>query len=436
VRKLADLGVETAPVVYDPQRTTLVKQRLMVNGQLLLRCDQGDVTPLTSETEQRLIRRLRKLARQCDAILVSDYDYGILTQRVVRMIGKLCAEHNLLLAVDSKRLRKFRFCAPTVVKPNYEQVIDLLRLKPQGDGQRYQQIQKVQSELLQATGAQIVAATLDREGALIVAQGQECYRTYAQPVADANTIGAGDTYISAFTLALAAGATAQAAAELAARAGKLVVQTPGTTPCWHEQLRAALAEKPDKRLASREQLARLIEQQRNQGKRIVFTNGCFDLIHPGHVDYLEKAKALGDLLIVGVNTDESVQRYKGPARPINPLEHRLQVLAGLAAVDYVIEFWEDTPIELIKIIQPDIYVKGGDYREEWLPEAAVVRQLGGAVELIPFLAGYSTTRIIHKIKQPEAQPTGLSGSGLTSNVLDGLLEPAWETPCSEKEDYG
>jgi len=235
---------------------------------------------------------------------------------------------------------------------------------------------------------------------------------------------------------LAAGATAQAAAELAARAGKLVVQTPGTTPCWHEQLRAALAEKPDKRLASREQLARLIEQQRNQGKRIVFTNGCFDLIHPGHVDYLEKAKALGDLLIVGVNTDESVQRYKGPARPINPLEHRLQVLAGLAAVDYVIEFWEDTPIELIKIIQPDIYVKGGDYREEWLPEAAVVRQLGGAVELIPFLAGYSTTRIIHKIKQPEAQPTGLSGSGLTSNVLDGLLEPAWETPCSEKEDYG
>lgn len=247
----------------------------------------------------------------------------------------------------------------------------------------------------------MVAATLDTEGALVLERDKEAYRTYSEPTSDANTVGAGDTYISAFVLALAAGATREEAAELAAQSSAIAVRWAGTAPCWQEELRVALTTAPGKRLYARQQLARTIQNYRAQGKQIVFTNGCFDLIHPGHVDYLNKARALGDVLVVGVNTDESVRRYKGPSRPINPLEHRLEVLAGLASVDHVIEFDEDTPVELIKLVQPDLYVKGGDYTEAQLPEASVVRELGGDVQIIPFLTGYSTTAIVNKIKSED-----------------------------------
>jgi D-beta-D-heptose 7-phosphate kinase / D-beta-D-heptose 1-phosphate adenosyltransferase len=399
-QRLAEYGVKTAAIV-DPARSTLVKQRIVVNGQLMLRFDQGDTTSISADTELRLLCQLRQLAAECDAVLVSDYDYGIVTPRIIETLRKLRTEQGLLLAVDSKHLERFKACRPTVVKPNYDQVVDLLHLPPLVNGQRYQQIQALEGKLLKDTGAQVVAVTLDREGAVIFEKQKGNYRTATEAVDNANTIGAGDTYISAFTLALAAGASANDAAALAAQAGRIVVQRAGTTPCWRAELQQALADGHDKWLQTREHLASLMESYRARGQRIVFTNGCFDILHPGHIDYLHKARALGDLLVVGVNTDESVKRYKGPERPINPLEHRIRMLEALACVDFVIEFAEDTPAALIQIVQPTIFVKGGDYTVDSLPEAEVVRQNGGMVQIIPFLAGYSTTSIINRIKQAE-----------------------------------
>jgi D-beta-D-heptose 7-phosphate kinase/D-beta-D-heptose 1-phosphate adenosyltransferase len=400
-QKLQEYGVDTQAMLVDPQRRTLVKQRILVNGQMLLRCDEGDTAQLSAEIEEQVIEQLQQLAPTCAALLVSDYDYGILTERVVQALCQVQATHRLLLAVDSKRLPLFKRCRPTVVKPNYEQVVTLLQAKPLLNGLRPQQVTAASDHLFKRTGARMVAATLDAEGALVLERDKEAYRTYSEPTSDANTVGAGDTYISAFVLALAAGATREDAAELAAQASAIAVRWAGTAPCWQEELRVALTTAPGKRLYARQQLARTMQNYRAQGKQIVFTNGCFDLIHPGHVDYLNKARALGDVLVVGVNTDESVRRYKGASRPINPLDHRLEVLAGLASVDHVIEFDEDTPIELIKLVQPDIYVKGGDYTEAQLPEALVVRELGGDVQIIPFLTGYSTTAIVNKIKSEE-----------------------------------
>ena len=138
---------------------------------------------------------------------------------------------------------------------------------------------------------------------------------------------------------------------------------------------------------------------RRTGHKIVFTNGCFDILHAGHVSYLNRAKALGNILIIGVNSDNSIRRIKGANRPINPLEDRIQVLGGLGCVDYLITFDEDTPIDLIRLVQPDVYVKGADYTKETLPEAPVVEQYGGIVELLPFVENRSTTRIIERVCQ-------------------------------------
>lgn len=156
---------------------------------------------------------------------------------------------------------------------------------------------------------------------------------------------------------------------------------------------------PQKYIPNPNELITLVTSQRKAGRKIVFTNGCFDILHAGHVSYLNRAKSLGDILIIGVNSDNSIRRLKGPTRPINPLEDRIQVLSGLSCVDYLVAFDEDTPSNLIRLVCPDIYVKGGDYTKQTLPEAPLVEQLGGVIELLPFIENRSTTSIIERIRQ-------------------------------------
>jgi D-beta-D-heptose 7-phosphate kinase/D-beta-D-heptose 1-phosphate adenosyltransferase len=288
---------------------------------------------------------------------------------------------------------------------------------------RAEQIKPYEEKLLNLTGAKIAAVTLDAEGAMIFEHGSQPYRTYAQPTAESRTSGAGDTYSSALTLALAAGAATPLAADFAAAAAAVVVRKEGTSTCSAEELREFLSKveehrednrentssspsspsssssPPEKYIPDSNQLRSLVASYRNAGHKIVFTNGCFDILHAGHVSYLNRAKALGDILIIGVNSDDSIRRIKGANRPINPLEDRIQVLGGLGCVDYLITFNEDTPIDLIRLVQPDVYVKGGDYTKETLPEAPVVEQYGGIVELLPFVENRSTTRIIERVCQ-------------------------------------
>ena len=396
-RILRQRGIATEHLLTT-SRTTLAKQRVLAASQLIVRFDQGSTKAIAQEVEQELIERLVTLFTECDAVIVSDYGYGILTPRVIETLVKLQADRPRVLVVDSKRLEAYRELEATAVKPNYDEAIRLLNLPKLTGSERIEQIEANGAPLLTLTGAKLAAVTLDANGAIIFERDRPPYRTEATPVSNIGATGAGDTYVSALTLALAAGRNSQTAASLAAAATAIVVSQASTTACNVWELRRSGNQKY---ISDRPDLALLVQQLHSTGQRVVFTNGCFDILHPGHVIYLEQAAALGDILIIGVNSDESVRGLKGTSRPINALGDRLTVLSALASVDYVVPFAESTPIELIKIVRPDIYVKGGDYTPQTLPEAPVVQELGGVVKILPFVSDRSTTSLINRIRQGE-----------------------------------
>ncbi len=245
-----------------------------------------------------------------------------------------------------------------------------------------------------------MAVTLDTDGALILERDAPPYRTYAGSAGPAYPAGAGDTFLTALTLALAAGAETAAAAEIASRAASVVVARERTATCTAGDLRERIGGE-GKQAAHLDALTARVERARSHGQRVVFTNGCFDILHRGHITYLNRAKALGDLLIVGLNSDASVRRLKGAHRPINTLEDRVQVLSALGSVDHIIAFDEDTPEDLIRALRPDVFVKGGDYSRETLPEASLVESLGGTVRILAYVEERSTTNIIARIRAVE-----------------------------------
>ncbi|MDQ4075781.1 MAG: D-glycero-beta-D-manno-heptose 1-phosphate adenylyltransferase [Chloroflexota bacterium] len=411
-RALTVRGVSTEHLLTHPSRRTLAKHRVVADGQILVRFDQGNTDDVDPAIEAALLERLDHLFHLCDALVVSDYGYGFFTSRVIQAIARLQSRSPRIVVADSKQLERYRDVGVTAVKPNYDEAVQLLGL-PGRDGltARAEQIAAQGERVLEVCGTQIAAITLDTAGAMIFEQGRSPYRTYARPRPHSRATGAGDTFVSALALALAAGAHTPAAAELASAAATIVVGQDGTATCTAGALQGYVSSE-DKYVRDRSLLEACIAFHRQQGRQIVFTNGCFDILHRGHITYLSRAKALGDVLIVGVNSDESVRRLKGESRPINTLEDRVQVLAALSCVDYVVPFGEDTPSELIRAIRPDVFVKGGDYTLEMLPEAPLVTELGGEVRILPYLEDRSTTGIIERIREVYAVPNGLKGVGV------------------------
>lgn len=391
---LENAGINNRVIPCDT-RTTIVKTRVIAGNQIITRYDEGTELPIDQDCENKLIALLEKEAASYDAIVVADYNKGILTPAVISALEKL---HHPFLAIDSKRLHIFKHTRPSLVKPNYHEITRLLGL-PVLTYNRREQLQDAGEAIYAATGAAITAVTLDEEGALIFADNQLVCHASARPVHQPNVIGAGDTYISAFTLACLAGADETAAAEIAGAAAAVAISKANTAYCKNAELVACFSVN-EKYITDLQQLESLCNMYRAQGKRIVFTNGCFDILHSGHVSYLNRAGELGDILIIGINTDDSIRRLKGTNRPINQLSDRIQVLAGLGAVHHVIPFGNeknDTPEEVILAVKPDIFTKGGDYSLESLPEAATVQRLGGKIILLPLIPGRSTSLIIRQI---------------------------------------
>jgi len=394
-------GVPLDPrdLLVDPDRRTLAKQRVIAESQLLVRFDQGTTTAISTRTEARLIARLIELFPRVDAVIVSDYGYGILTPKVIVTLAQLQDEAApKVVVVDSKTLASYRDVAPTAVKPNYGEAAELLGWDKFAGSTlgRAERIASASERILDLSGAKIAAVTLDTDGALVVERDRAPYRTYARAEHHSRAAGAGDTFLATLALSLAAGADTPAASELASAAAAVVVGHEGTVPCSVGELltRVAPGTKPTADLSA---LAARLDADRRRGLRVVFTNGCFDILHRGHVTYLSAAKAQGDILVVGVNSDAGIKRLKGPDRPINTLEDRVEVLAALSCVDHLIPFDDDTPERLIEALRPDVFVKGGDYTRDRLPEAALVERLGGEVRILPFVADRSTTRIIERI---------------------------------------
>lgn len=399
---LEDRGVSTNYIFTQSQRQTLVKHRVIATGQILVRFDQGSTNAINIETEQALLDCLTDLYADCNAVIISDYGYGILTPRVIQTIQELQLRTPRLLVADSTNLAAYRHVGMTAVKPNYDEAIKLLGIDlrdiASSEHTRAEHITLYGEQILDITGAQIAAVTFDAEGATLFERGSLPYRTYIKPTTHSLATGADETFIGALTLALAAGATTSTAAELASAAATIIITRNGTAACSAKELLFTISS-VDKYITDASHLSACLEFYRQQSRRIVFTNGCFDILHCGHTAYLNRAKALGDILIIGINSDESIRRRKGLSRPINTLEDRVQVLAALSSIDHIIAFSEDTPCNLIRDVRPDIFVKGGDYTRETLPEASLVEALGGTVQILPYLENRSTTSIIERIRQ-------------------------------------
>ncbi len=396
-RSLVARGVPADDLLHDPTRETLSKNRLVANSQILVRFDRGTTEPAAPATEAELVVRLRSAFAAADAVLVSDYGYGVLTPAVIRTLAELQAESPTVVVVDAKYPQRFRDVGVTAVKPNHEEAVRILGLAPQHGPARAATMEANATDLFDITGARLVVVTLDVDGAILLERDRPPYRTYARPSSNAKATGAGDTFTSALALALGAGAGSVAAVELASHAAAAVVERDGTSTCSSTQLLERVGGL-EAVVSDWDAIERLAAAYRRDGRRIVFTNGCFDILHRGHITYLNQAKELGDVLVVGLNSDDGVRRLKGAERPINPLGDRADVLAALSCIDHIVAFDEDTPVRLIERIRPDVFVKGGDYRPDMLPEAPVVEALGGVVRILPYVEDRSTTGIIQHIR--------------------------------------
>jgi D-beta-D-heptose 7-phosphate kinase/D-beta-D-heptose 1-phosphate adenosyltransferase len=396
--RLGAAGVDASGLIVQPARGTLLKRRVVADGQLLVRLDEGDEGPLRGRAGQRLADRLAESFAAHDAVLVSDYAAGTVGPGLVAALARLQAAAPRVLVVDAKDPAAYRGVGVTAVKPNYQEAARLLGLdRAVTASRRVDQLEREGQRILSLLDAQVAAVTLDTEGALLFERGAPPYRTYAHPVAAARATGAGDTFASVLALALAAGCQMPAAGELASAAATVAVNQAGTTVCSGLALQTAVAG-DRRRVTDLEKLRARVAWYRRERRRIVFTNGCFDLLHRGHVAYLNQAKALGDVLIVAVNADASVRRLKGPSRPLNTLEDRMAVLAALSCIDHLVAFEDDSPAELLRVIRPDLLVKGGDYRRGGVPEGPLVEALGGRVEILPYLHNQSTTAMIQRIR--------------------------------------
>jgi D-beta-D-heptose 7-phosphate kinase / D-beta-D-heptose 1-phosphate adenosyltransferase len=397
-RRLGAAGVDVDGLVVQPARGTLLKRRVLADGQLLARVDEGDETPLQGRAARRLADRLAERFAAHDAVLVSDYAAGTVGPGLVAALARLQEATPRILVVDAKNPAAYRGVGATAVKPNYQEATRLLRLdQADATSRRVGQLEQEGQRILSLLDTQVAAVTLDTEGALLFEPGAPPYRTYAHPVPAAKSTGAGDTFATVLTLALAAGCDVPAAGELASAAATVAVDQAGTTVCSRTALQAAVTG-DRRRVTGLEELRAKVAQYRQERRRIVFTNGCFDLLHRGHVSYLNQAKTLGDVLIVAVNTDASVRRLKGPDRPVTTLEDRVAVLAALSCIDHLVPFEDDSPAELLRAIKPDLLVKGGDYRPDSVPEGPLVEALGGRVQILPYLHNHSTTALIQRIR--------------------------------------
>ncbi|MCP3804909.1 D-glycero-beta-D-manno-heptose 1-phosphate adenylyltransferase [Allokutzneria sp. A3M-2-11 16] len=397
VASLRSAGVRTEQVVRAPGRITTTKRRIIAGDQLMLRFDDGDRGPLAPDVSARLAYSVSCAVAGIDAVLVCDYGIGVLGSEVIEAI-KAVRDSIPLLVVDAHSLSRWQELKPDVVTPNANEIATLLgaALPAEASG-RLSVLERERGKLAKLTGSRAMMATLDRDGAVLFDGDEPPHRTWARPAPDNFTAGAGDTFVAALTIAAAAGVPLSTAAELAQAAADVVVHRPGTAVCSWAELAERLGSDQGA-LSEPRQLAKAVEEHRAAGRRIVFTNGCFDVLHRGHVAYLNQAKRLGDVLIVALNSDKGVRRLKGPERPVNTESDRAAVVAALSCVDHVVLFDDDTPAELLRALRPEVYAKGGDYTPDMLPETPIVRALGGEVHILDYLSDHSTTAVIDRIR--------------------------------------
>jgi D-beta-D-heptose 7-phosphate kinase/D-beta-D-heptose 1-phosphate adenosyltransferase len=413
IRKhLQEMDVSPDGVIEAAGRVTTTKTRFVarLHNTHLLRADTEETAPVTGTVEDAVIAAAVARLGSADAVILSDYAKGVLTPRVITAVIAAARAAGKPVVVDPKGHDYSRYRGATVVTPNAAELAEALG-RPVGSDD--DAVQAGAQTLAGAVDSDIVLVTRGERGMLIVSRDGETatFDATARRVVDVS--GAGDTVVAGFTLAFVSGAGVRNAAHLANVAAGIVVGKKGTSQVTAAELRGVLLSRPHFELREKVKDLAVIDDTvaawRSEGLSIGFTNGCFDLLHPGHVQLLCEARSHCDRLIVGLNSDASVKRLKGPARPVQGEAARSIVLAGLAFVDAVVLFSEDTPLELITRIRPDVLVKGADYRLEQVVGHDVVAASGGKVVLVNLVPDSSTTHIIDRLKA-DAQASGMAAA--------------------------
>jgi len=430
---LRDAGIDCAGVVRDAGRRTTVKTRIMglaqgIHPQQLLRIDWEDTHPVGEAEARQAATFLTERMPAADVVIVSDYAKGALSRAVLSAVFETARAAGVAVLVDPARGRPFAdYRGASILKPNRYEAAEVTGLDlddPAG-------IERAARRMLDNLDLEAAIITLEKEGMVMARRGAEPRLVPTEPRAVYDVTGAGDMVTATIGWAIAGGVDLDRAVELANVTGGLEVERLGVTPISRQEL---LTELRRRRAAGGGKIKTLpellveLDRRRRSGQRIVWTNGCFDLLHVGHSEYLRFARRQGDVLVVGLNSDASVRRNKGPKRPIRPETERARVLSALTAVDFVVIFDDDTPLEFIKQVRPDALVKGEDWRGKGVVGQDVVEAYGGRVVLAPLVKGISTTGTVERIIEAYVK-----GKMTTEEALDILLEESRDPEQGEAE---
>jgi len=402
---LGELQLDTRGVLTTPNRPTTTKTRLVGlaqhrHRQQLLRVDREDASPLSGAESARIIDAACSVVSEADAVCIEDYDKGVVSGDLVRAVVSQARRHGRPVLIDPARLEDFaRYRGATVLTPNREELGHAV-------GASLDSVESVANaacSLVDQLDLQSVVATVDRDGAVVVERDAKWVHVPTRPRSVYDNTGAGDAVLAMLGAAIAAGADLIGAAKLANIAGGLEVEKFGCVPVQAQEVLAELRLEERRRngkLRSIDELVAELTLRRDRGETVAFTNGCFDILHAGHVDLLQRCRDLASMLVVGLNSDVSIEgQGKGDSRPINRFVHRSAVLSALSCVDYIVGFDDPTPEALIRAVKPDVLIKGRDWADKGVVGAEFVEAGGGRVVLLPLVEGLSTSSLIERVRR-------------------------------------
>ena len=389
---LKGIGVDTSSIVTQKDRKTSKKSRIIASSQQVLRYDKESKNEISLDDANKILQVIAPNIKSFDAVILSDYGKGVLSSYLTKELISLCKEQCIKVLVDPKGSDYSKYKGAYLLTPNKKEASIATKI----DIKDKESLKKALLKLKEECELGISMITLSEEGIATYDENMKIFPTVAKEVFDVT--GAGDTVIASIAFALSAKRSIEESAKFANLAAGVVVGKIGSATVSLDEIEEYEAtlhkSSSDAHIKSFDEIKEIVNRYKKNSKKIVFTNGCFDILHVGHVKYLQEAKSYGDILIVGLNSDASVKRLKGESRPINIMEDRAYILAALEAVDFVVPFEDDTPYELIKLVSPDILVKGGDYKGK----DVVGTEFSGELRLVEFVDGKSTTQTIQKIQ--------------------------------------